>query len=305
MQLIIDNIGLIGFDLLLLSVMGGVAFLFLKYLGMSRKHAELFDMNKTQTNRNDKRRFQFSYFTNLRYRLKQYYQFKSGEDRSSFLYVVILSMELIIFIAFLLAIAFPLLIHWFIMQAVKLISLNIHIFVEKDLPIAIKQLIKNLSKTSDMKVIMYEVSRTLKDPLRGKFFDLSRKLVTENYEKCLIEFGDELDNTWIYAFVFLLLSYKEQSRKADIIKNLILLADMLEKENDIKDKALTDKKSVIILNYGLAIVAMGTFFVNIITNDFALTFFFNSLGGMFCMMIGFTAVACTFLMNMMLSRKTF
>ncbi|MFF2531484.1 pilus assembly protein TadB [Brevibacillus sp. NPDC058079] len=308
---ILHQIGKGGFNLLLIMLMGGSLYFFLKGMKLRRKTTELFNLSKLEIKVKEKKKFELMYFKKLKRNLQIYFFFKDNKRKANIIYITILMVELSLFVMFaankmyLFALLFPLMIHWFVCKALELLADSIHSFIQKELPLAIKHLIKTMTKTSDLKTVMYETSKNLKEPLRSKFFDLSRKMITENYEKSLMEFAEELDNTWTYAFAFLLLSYKEQSKKTDVIKNLTTLADMMEKENYLKDKSLTDKKSIVILNYCLGVISLLALVANLGFNSYATEFFFNSVGGMISLLIGFTAILGTFLINFVLTKKTF
>lgn len=310
-QNIIHALGKGGFNILFIWLIVGSVFLMLKGMRSGRKTSALFDLKKIEPKFKGKEdQKQMRYFKALKDRVDFYFFFKNKKNHAKIVYAVVLLIELTLLVTlfilkkYLLALVFPLLIHWFVCKALDLMSATIHTFVQKELPLAIKHLIKTMSKTNDLKTVMYETSKNLKEPLRSKFFDLSRQLITDNHEKALMEFAEGIGNTWIYAFVFLLNSYKEQSKKADVIKNLALLADMMERENYLKEKGLTDKKSVVILNYALGVVGLIALAANLIFNPYAVDFFFNSLGGMVVLIIGTVAILGTFIINLMLTRKT-
>lgn len=301
-----------GFNLLFILMAGGSLLLLAMAWKSQHSVMSLFRTTRTKLETLEKKeKYQLQYFINLRKRVDYFFVFKSNKRQADYMYVGILLVELGLFAAFmvaskvLLAILFPLVVHWFALKALELASDNIHMYIQKELPVAIKQLIKVMTKTNDLKTIMYEVSGTMREPLRSKFFDLARKMITENHERCLLEFAEDLDDTWMYAFVFMLISYKEQSKKSDIISNLATLAEMLENENYQRDKALLEKKSVVILNYGLVAIALVCLVANFMFNDYAKDFFLNSIGGMLAFVMGCAAVLGTFLLNLILSRKTF
>lgn len=310
-QNIIHALGKGGFNFLFLWLIIGSLFLLLKGMRSGRKTSALFDLKKMEPKfkgKEDQKKMR--YFRALKDRVDFYFYFKNKKHRGKIVYAVILLIELTLLVTlfilkkYLLSLVFPLLIHWFVCKALDLMSETIHTFIQKELPLVIKHLIKTMSKTNELKTVMYETSKNLKEPLRSRFFDLSRQLITDSHEKSLMEFAEGLDNTWVYAFVFLLLSYKEQSKKADVLKNLALLAEMMERENHIKEKAITDKKSVVILNYALGVVGLLALSANLIFNPYAVDFFFNTLGGMVVLIIGTVAILGTFIINLVLTRKT-
>lgn len=286
--------------------------LLVKEARKGRRISELFKTKRSEvSNKKEKRKIKFAYLKALRTRVDYCYLFSTNKKQGELVYSGILALEAILLVAFvfmnqfLLAILLPLMVHFFALKALEMATDTIHVYVQKELPIAIKHLIKALTKSSDLKTVMTETSSNLREPLRSKFFELSRRMITENHEKCLMEFADELDDTWIYAFVFLLLSYKEQSKKTDIIKNLANLADMIETENFQREKAITEKKSVVILNYALGAVGTAGLLLNLTVNADSRQFFFHSLGGLVCFVIGCSAIMGTVLINLLLQKKTF
>lgn len=309
---VIKILGTMGFNFLFVIMIGSSLLLIFMTWKKQRRISELYHTSRKGIDGTEqKKKYNLNYFKALRRRIDYYFTFNPNKKKADNMYVGILLVELALFIIFfvagkiLLAIMFPLVIHWFALKILEMASVNIHMFVQKELPIAIKQLIKIMTKTNDLKSIMYETSSTLRDPLRSKFFDLARRMITENHERCLLEFAEDLDDTWIYAFVFMLISYKEQSKKNDIIRNLAMLADMLENENYQREKAILEKKSVIMLNYALAVIAVVCLIGNFAFNEHAPAFFLDSIGGMLAFVAGVAAILGTFLLNMLLSRKTF
>lgn len=299
-------------NILLIVVLGASLLLLLNLTKQQREmkrltkiEVEKLEVKKKKT----KMRIEITYFKTLRKKTTMYYQFKKKKEMANYLYYGILVLEGVLFIGFLMwnkpifAIAFPLTIHVSAVKGLELLSLSIHHYIQKELPNAIKHLIKVMSKTSDLKTIMYETSKNLNEPLRGMFFDMSRRMITENHEKVLMEVAEDLDDIWFYAFAFLMVSYKEQSKKADIITNLTTLSDMLDKEMYVKEKAITDKKFVVIMNYAIAFMAVALFVLNVFTNEHTIPFFFGSLGGMFAFLVGIWAIVGSVMINLVMSSK--
>lgn len=253
----------------------------------------------------------FVYFTSLRKKIDAYFHFKKNKHMTVAIYYGILVTEFLLFIGFLFlnkpifAIAFPLTLHVASTKIFDLLSLNIHFYIQRELPNAIKHLIKVMSRTSDLKTIMYETSKNLDEPLRGIFFDMSRRMITEKPEKILMEYAEEIDDIWFYAFAFLLVSYKEHSKKEDIITNLTTLANMLDKETYLKEKNITDKKFVTVMNYGLTGIAVLLFIANLVWNrEVAIPFFFNNMTGMVAMIFGIWGIIGTVIINLMMTKRT-
>jgi len=301
-----------GINILLIVILGASLLLLLNLTKQQREMKRLMEIEPEKINlkkKNLKIQMELTYFKSLRKKINFYYQFKKNKEKADTLYYMVLVVEAILFIGFLMwnkpifAIAFPITLHVTAIKGLELKSLSIHHYIQKELPNAIKHLIKVMSKTNDLKSIMYETSKDLNEPLREMFFDMSRKMITENHEKVLMETAEEIDNIWFYAFSFLMISYKEQSKKSDIITNLSTLSDMLDKEMYVKEKAITDKKFVVIMNYALAFIALGLLGINLAFNEHAFPFFFDTLGGMVSFLIGIWSIIGTILINLVMSSR--
>ena len=225
-------------------------------------------------------------------------------------YVTVLLVEFVVFAASLLekkiwfAISLPLLIHWFVVKVLEMKTVTIHHIIQEELPSAIRHLVKTMTRIQDLRLALHETSSTMKDPLRSMVSELSRRMITERYEDCLQDFANRMNNVWIHAFVFLLLSYKEQSKQEDVVRNLLLLAHMIQKENDRKEKAITDRKFLVVVNYVLAGVAWVVLGANLLWNHYAKEFFFQTSTGMFAFVAGVALALGTIVMNLFMVRKT-
>lgn len=253
---------------------------------------------------------EFKYFSNLKKQIKRYYFFKPNKKAEERMYNLILFAEVLAFLFFLimgkvfLAVIVPILIHQFAIKSIELATDDINLYVEQELPNAIKHVIKALTKTGDLKTVIYEAGRNIREPLRSKFIELSRKMATENPKDSILEFSDELDNTWIYAFGFLLTSYQDASRKRDIVENLASLALTIEQEAFVKQKGITEKKGVVSLNYILMGMSVVGFFLNLYLNDYAMFYFFETLTGMLILVAGLACLGFTVIVNLILSKRT-
>lgn len=300
------------FNILLIIMIGSSLLLLLKLFKQQQEMKKLtsIDILKVMKKRKKLNKGKgIAYFKALEKRINLYYLFKKKKSNTKSLYYGILIAELVILVVFvalnkpIFAIVFPLITHFFVIKALDLMSQSIHYYIQQELPNAIKHLIKVMSKTSDLKSMMYETSINLNEPLREIFFEISRRMITENPEKVLAEFADDLDDIWFYAFTFLLVSYKEQSKKSDVIINLTTLANMLDKESYLKEKSITDKKFVVIMNYALIFIGLALFVGNLMLNDHAYTFFFHDLTGMICLIAGTVSIVGTILINLVMSKK--
>ena len=175
--------------------------------------------------------------------------------------------------------------------------------IEEQLPFVIDTIIKVFSKYSDLKSVIYETSFSIDEPMRSKFEKLSRKMISENHEKAMMDFAKELDSIWIYSLVFILLSYKEEAKKEDVIINLRHLGNIIERENNLKNASVTDKQYGVILNYVIAALGAIAGISHIVLNPVAEDFFFGSFAGLISFSIGYAAVVLTILVNIKMSSK--
>ncbi|MDF2880107.1 MAG: hypothetical protein K0R54_664 [Clostridiaceae bacterium] len=258
---------------------------------------------------NDTENKGFFYINSLKESIADYYFYKKNKRFEKILSVLIYMLEFISLIVFfvldkaILGVLMPLLIHFCSIKLIQLNTIKIDNIVQQQLPYIIKHFVKFLSKDGDLKTVVYETSRILEEPLRSSFFDLSRKMLSGNYEKCLMEFADEMNSVWIHSFVSILISYKEQSKKEDIIANLRVLADIIDKENNAIKKSTTENVPTVIINYGLGAVGVLGFFGNLMLNPDAKVFFFESIMGLICLIAGISAIFGTVLINSTITAK--
>lgn len=299
------------YDILFLTLLGLIIIIAYRTIEKSKKNKKLTTIEEA-TDRNTKKKQHYSdinYFRKLKVACDAMYKLKSQKNKANILFTITIIAEILILLVCIIwkkplfTVTFPIMFHYFIIKIINLATVNIHRIIFTELSGAIKQMIKVFSKTSDLKTVLYESSKTMNEPLRGMFFDLSRKMISENYEKCLIEFAEEVDDIWMYALVFLLQSYKEHSRKEDIVKILRTLADILDKENYVQKKASAERKPLATLNWVLLLLGLMVFVINIAFNNIAINFFFNTLSGMVCFLLGVACVFITIIVNIMLVHK--
>lgn len=202
-----------------------------------------------------------------------------------------------------LALAVPYIFHKFAQKSIELATDSIDLYVEQELPNAIRHVIKALTKTGDLKTVIYEAGKSIREPLRSRFIELSRKLVTENPDEAIMDFAEEIDNTWVYAFSFLLTSYRDASKKRDIVQNLADMASMIEKEALVKSQGITEKKGTVALNNILMGMAIIAFFANLYFTSGTIEFFFETVQGMIMLIAGITMVGFTVIINLVLSKR--
>lgn len=216
-----------------------------------------------------------------------------------FLFCYFISMKQLLF-----AILAPITFVWFVNKVLTLKLIDVNEKVDEQLPFVIDNIVKVFSKYGDLKSVIYETSLLIEDPLKYRFERLARTLISEaNQEKALLDFADELDNIWVYSLVFILLSYKDETKKEDVILNLRHLAQIISKENDLKRASVTDKKYGVVLNYTIAGIAVAGSIANILFNPVGKSFFFESLTGIVSIIAGYASVIATILINIKLSSK--
>lgn len=252
-----------------------------------------------------------SYFKSLRVAISYFYFFRDKSERKEkTLNLIVLGVEAvgltisIVMNNVLLGVLIVLMAHYIVVGIIKISSTDIDNVISQQLPLVIKHFIKTLSKTSDLKVVIYEVSKHAKYPLKSKLEQLSRKMLSDDDEKCLNEFADDINSVWMYTFVFLILSLKEHSKKEDVIQNLKLLARILDDNNTEKQKELSERRPMIMTNYAIAFLACLGFFGNVFFNKIGKDFFFDSFLGIIVMSIGIGLLLATILINTILAKKT-
>lgn len=301
------------FDIIMLVVLASILLVIIQIVRQERQLKKLTTIEiskKIKLFKEKKKKKKVSTFRSLRNKIDFYYKYKKDKKGADTLFFGLITAEIATLVVFLLwgkpiyAIAFPITIHVMAIKILNLKTLTIHHYIQTEMPNAIKHLVKVMSKTGDLKTMMYETSRHLNAPLSGMFSEMSRRMMTENYEVVLMDYAEEMDDIWFYAFAFLMVSYKEQSRKEDIIINLTTLGDMMNKENYLKEKSITDKKFVVIMNYALCVLAIGLGVFNFMSNfEHTYPFFFNELTGMVAFMMGVWSLAGTFVINMTMSSR--
>jgi hypothetical protein len=202
-----------------------------------------------------------------------------------------------------LAVLSPITVIWVANKILTLLLVDVNEKVDEQLPYVIDTIIKVFSKYGDLKSVIYETSQSIGEPLKSRFEKLARKMLSENQEKAIMDFADEMNNIWIYALVFMLLSYREETKKEEVIVNLRHLANIIEKENSLKNSSVTDKRYGVVLNYVIAFIAFAGGIANIVFNPVGKEFFFESLTGIFCFILGYASIIATVIINIKLSSK--
>ena len=202
-----------------------------------------------------------------------------------------------------LATATPFILVLFINKILKLMKEDIHERLESQLPLAIDNIIRISTKYSDMRTIIYESSLTLKEPLKQVFSSMAIQMNSNAPETVLMEYAYKFDNVWFYSLVFTLISYLQDSNRDDTVMNLRTLRNMLEKENNLKKKNQVEKKGNIAINRMIAIIAVIGFVANLIFLPDSQHFFFSTIPGLICFLLGFSFLGLTVVANVLMSKE--
>lgn len=241
--------------------------------------------------------------------LKRVLAQKNLEKYTDKIYYLILAVTIITGIYFIsikqlfLALLIPVSMLFFIKKIFLALMEDLDEKIEEQLPYVIDTIIRVFSKYGDLKSIIYETANLIEEPLASRFESLSRKLATENAEKAMLEFADKLNNVWIYSLVYILISYKEYAKKEDTINNLKHLRNMIEQENILKNSYLNDKKYSIVVNYVIIVITFIVGLLNILVNPVGKEFFFQTVKGLLCFIIGYASLFGTIILNIYMSKK--
>lgn len=273
-----------------------------------QKEKELYGLNDKRIRKDVIRNNKF--FKKYDSTIKSFLTERNKEQYAIFVFYGTMTLAFVIFIAFismkqvLLAVIAPIALIWVINKILTMLLSDVNEKIDEQLPYVIDNIIKIFSKYGDLKSVFYEVSLSIDEPLKSRFEKLARKMLSEsNQEKPLMEFADELNNIWVHSLVFILLSYKEESKKEDVISNLRHLGSIIEQENSLKTASVTDKKYGVVLNYFIAFIALVGSIANLIFNPVAKEFFFGSMTGIACFVAGYTAIVATIMINIKMSSK--
>lgn len=274
-----------------------------------KKQEKLFGKAKNGKLKNDFIK-QMKIFKVYHNNLKIYLTEKDKEgliDTAFYSSIVMLAFLVIYFISvrqILMAIILPIVLIKAMNKITSLLITNVTEKIEEQLPFAIDNIIRISSKYGDLKSIIYESSKTVDYPLRNALEHVSRRMISGNSERVLMDFAKEYDNVWIYSLVFTLISYVQDANKTDTIKNLKHLRNILEKENTLKKSNVTDKRYGVVINYALAVFAGLGGIGNIMFNPAGKDFFFGSFVGIVCFSIGYGCILLTLIINITMSKMS-
>ena len=173
--------------------------------------------------------------------------------------------------------------------------------IQRCLPEAVDTMLRVFSSTPSVRAVLYNTSLVVEEPLKTYFNNMSIKMVNQSPEHVLEEAKEETRNIWLHNLIFTLIGYHTDASKEDVIKNLQDIKDVLRQEDRNKRKEQTERKMGILINYVLSGAAVVLFVLNIFFNPGAKEFFFSTLPGIACFVIGFTLIAASIFSNLLLA----
>ena len=219
---------------------------------------------------------------------------------SSMVFMIVSAIFMVLMKQYFLALFVPIILIKFFTYLLNLLAKDAVEEIEKTLPLAIDNIIRINSKYSDLRTILYEVSTNSPEPLASIFADMSRRMMTSPQDEVLMEFAEAYDNVWIYSFVLILISYMEDSNQEDTLKNLKNLRDMLERENFLMSKKISENRYGVAINYTVAGLGFLGFIINLTVNPYGKEFFFRTIPGLISFFIGMGALLFTIVVNIKL-----
>ena len=198
-----------------------------------------------------------------------------------------------IFFGILMPIAF----NYVIISILKEMKYDVNYEIEKQLPSVIDDIIQKFSRYNDLKTVVYEISLDAQMPLKKHFEGLYKELFFKDQNEALFEFAEKIDNIWIHSLVFILTSYKEDTRKEIIIENLRNLRELLQKERDLQAQNTNDNRYGVALNYFISIATIIANIIIMFVVPTAKAFFFKDTTGILCFSVGYTFLFLTLLTN--------
>lgn len=294
----------IGFILNLLGVMGLIVLIdgLVNYFRIQKNLKYLNGLGIKESKKNTKNYF-FSNRLYSKINKKLYFKKNGDTSKTNFYFTIVLLIIIALFALFyttgkpILYIGIPFITVLFINKYLDITTLDIDDKIQEQLPDVISNINKNFSRYNNLQTVIYNTTLEMGFPLKSEFQKLISAMISDDEEKALLEFADRVDNMWIYSLVFILTSYKKESTKEDVIINLRLLANIIEKENRLKEVAITDRKMSVVNNTALVIVAIIGLIVNLLFNPEAKSYFFDSTKGIVVFIVGYALVLCTFLIN--------
>lgn len=207
------------------------------------------------------------------------------------------SVLFVFFRQYLLGLIVPYFLLHYVLKILESMEISDVDYMHVQLPVAIDEVLKSLTKYGDLKNVFFEASLTLPYPIRREFETLARRMNSRSSEEVLLEFKDKYEDIWVNSFVFILISMLDDSEKELGLDNLRKLRDMLTDENNLKNASVSEKRLSVNTNYALAGVAAAVGLGMALFTEFGSRFFFSTPLGLFCFIGGYALVFATIKIN--------
>lgn len=194
----------------------------------------------------------------------------------------------------------PFALLWIFKKLTGLLITSKNEYVIRDLPDAIDQVKRSLTKYDDLKTVLYTASDYMEDPLKEVFKDLSKKMNTAIAEDVLDNFMREQNNLWLYNFAFCLLSYVKSAGKDELNRQLEELKEVLLKEGAQRNADRIERKMTVAVNYVLCAIAIIALIGNLIFMPSARVLFFSTPYGAAAFIIGIIMVIVSIFSNILI-----
>lgn len=176
-------------------------------------------------------------------------------------------------------------------------------YIQEQLPMAIDNIIRTFTKYNDLRSILFESTTTLKDPMQTMFRRLSGRMLNESPNIVLDDFADQTNNIWINSLCFILTNYLGTTPKKEVIENLRNLRDIINRDNKNRKKEQLERKMTIMINFVLCGVSVAGFIGNILVNPMGKDFFFSTVLGLGCFVLGFALLIIAIFSNLLIGNR--
>lgn len=277
-----------------------------------RRNISEIDMYKMQLKRR-KRQLKDGPISNYLNNLDEYFASKNPENPEkagkSVNLIIITSVIIVVSILYFSNIAFAgmafLLFHFLISVAVKDSGHDEYKKSEYKLPEVIDVLIRSFSKSDDLKTIIFETSTNAPQPYSSMFGEMARIMTSSGQVEVLNTYIKRSKSVWMHSLFSILIRYKEDAKKEDIIQNLKHLRSMIDQENQLKRSLMGDKRYNVVLNYIFAVVSVvGNIILFIFFPDISKTAYFGSPIGMLMLIGGYLCVLAIHILTKKMSNKS-
>lgn len=248
-------------------------------------------------------------FSKLNTNISLFMKEKGKSDESANRLTTIIIVSVFAFGAFLVSVGQ--LFFAFTLPVILLIAIN-HIVVDlrtsfseslkNAMPTSVNGILRTFTKYSDLQTVLYETSKISMNPMRSILEGMSRQMVSMSPDIVIRETTNKLNNTWLHSLLFIILNYAEGTPKIEVVKNLRVLRDIVERENKTKTSEKLERKMSVTINYVLCIIAMIAAAGNIVFNKGAIDFYFSTPLGLLCFFGSLILIAATIFSNIFIAR---